>query len=67
MAKFHSIKTIASMLGLHVSTVWRYVQDGRLPAFKLGGFTWRVTDEALQHFINGSEYAPALEKGAAAK
>jgi excisionase family DNA binding protein len=56
MTKFHSIRAISSQLGLSVSTVWRYIQDGRLPAFKIGGYTWRVSDDALQHFINGSEY-----------
>jgi excisionase family DNA binding protein len=57
MTTFHSIKAVAKRLNLHDSTVWRYVQDGRLPAHKIGGFTWRITDEALQEFIKNSEYA----------
>jgi excisionase family DNA binding protein len=57
MKKFYSIKEVSSLLGLHVTTIWRYVQDGRLPAHKIGGFTWRITDEALQQFIKNSEYA----------
>ena len=61
--KFHSIKSIASQLGLSVPTIWRYIQDGRLPAFKIGGFTWRVSDEALQRFIADSQYS----EGAATK
>ncbi|NCB40857.1 MAG: DNA-binding protein [Erysipelotrichia bacterium] len=62
MEKFHSIKDIASLLGLHVSTVWRYVQDGRLPAFKIGGFTYRITDKALQRFIADSQYVEVAAK-----
>lgn len=61
--KFHRISAIASQLGLSVSTVWRYVQDGRLPAFKIGGYTWRVSDEALQRFIADSQHI----EGAATK
>lgn len=61
--KFHSIKGIALQLGLSVSTVWRYVQDGRLPGHKIGGFTWRVSDEALQRFIADSQHI----EGASAK
>jgi excisionase family DNA binding protein len=63
MEKFHSIKEVSALLGLHVSTVWRYIQDGRLHAHKLGGFTYRISDEALQNFINGAEFSALTEKG----
>ncbi|NCB40432.1 MAG: DNA-binding protein, partial [Erysipelotrichia bacterium] len=42
--------------GLSIPTIWRYVQAGIIPAYKMGGMTWRVSEEALQHFLTGSEF-----------
>lgn len=63
MSKYHKISQVASQLNLSVPTVWRYVRDGILPAFKMGGITWRITDEALQQFLANSRYTD----GAAAR
>lgn len=61
--KFHTISGIAKMLNLSVTTVWKYVQSGRLSAHKIGGTCWRIPDEALQKFLNDSQYV----EGAATK
>jgi len=67
LSKYHKISQVASQLNLSVPTVWRYVRDGILPAFKMGGITWRITDEALQQFINGSEYSPEIRGSSVAE
>lgn len=67
MQQFHSIKDVATRLNLSVQTVWRYVQDGRLPAFKFGGSSYRISDEALQYFINAGKIAESVRGHTAAE
>lgn len=60
-SKFHSLKTVSERTGLSIPTIWRYVQAGIIPAYKMGGMTWRVSEEALQQFIEHSEYTAASQ------
>lgn len=45
---FLSIRDVAALLGISVSSVWRHAKDGTLPApYKIGGSTRFRRDELL--------------------
>ena len=46
------VKDVAELLGVHYNTVKKMVQDGRLPAVKVGR-AWRVRREAVQAMLEG--------------
>ena len=45
-----TIKEVAEVLRVAPLTVWRYIDSGRLPAYKLGQ-AWRVKPSELEEFI----------------
>jgi len=47
-----TLREIANLTGVHYNTVWRWIDKGWLPAFKLGG-RWRVEEVILEEFIIG--------------
>jgi excisionase family DNA binding protein len=49
--KLLNIKEVAEYLGVHVSTVYRHVQKGSIPAFKLGS-DWRFTKKHIDKWID---------------
>ena len=54
MAKEELLTTtqVATELKLHINTVWKRIQTGRLRAFKLGGDgQWRIRRADLDAFI----------------
>lgn len=50
---YFTVDQVAEKLGVHTKTIRRYIYSGKLSAQKIGG-QWRVTEEALTHYIEGS-------------
>ena len=48
--KIYTIPEICEILGVKPRTVYKYIREDKLNAFKVGNH-WRVTDEALQDFL----------------
>lgn len=46
-----NIKEVAEYLGIHTSTVYKYAQKGKIPAFKIGS-DWRFTKKSLDKWID---------------
>ena len=46
-----NIKEIAEYLGVHASTVYKYAQQGRIPAFKIGS-DWPFTKKHIDAWID---------------
>lgn len=60
MNRIFSTKQVAEILGVHLSTVWKFLASGKLKGHKLGGNDkskrhWRIWEQDLQAFINGAE------------
>ncbi|MBY6413744.1 helix-turn-helix domain-containing protein [Rhodococcus sp. BP-252] len=53
---FYTAEQVAELLGLHVRTVRNYIQDGRLPAVRIGK-QYRITPAGLASLTGGD--APA--------
>lgn len=47
----YTLKEVQEILGVTQRTLYRWIDAGSLKAFKAGR-TWRVSEEALQEFIN---------------
>jgi excisionase family DNA binding protein len=60
----YSIEQVAELLNLHVKTVRRYVQDGRLKAKRIGK-QYRITRPDLEAFAGAAEHS--LERPAVAR
>lgn len=54
------VDQVAQMLHLHAMTVYRLVNLGKLPGFKVGG-RWRFHREALDHWMVDREQVARLE------
>lgn len=48
--QIYTIPEICEILGVKPRTVYKYIREDKLNAFKVGNH-WRVTDEALQNFL----------------
>ena len=53
MGKIYTLKELEALLKVTNRTLLRYIESGRLEAFKVGG-RWRVTEEALEKFLTAS-------------
>ena len=51
---FYSLKEVASLIGLHPSTVWRMSRDGAFKTYAIGKKRM-VKREDLQEFIERNE------------
>jgi len=49
--KVLNIKEVAKYLGVHASTVYKYAQQGRIPAFKIGS-DWRFSKKHIDDWID---------------
>ncbi|MBU4312463.1 MAG: helix-turn-helix domain-containing protein [Candidatus Omnitrophica bacterium] len=49
-----TVKDVASYLDVHPMTIYKYVKDGRIPAFKIGD-SWRIRKDSMQRWIKESE------------
>ncbi len=48
--KVMNIKEVAGYLGVHTSTIYKYAQQGIIPAFKIGS-DWRFSAEHIDQWI----------------
>ena len=46
-----NIKEVADYLGIHASTVYKYAQQGKIPAFKIGS-DWRFSKKHIDKWID---------------
>jgi len=51
MTTYYTPIEVANILKLNLNTVWRYIKEGKLPAFKVGR-CYRISEEQLQEFMN---------------
>ncbi|MBU1006148.1 MAG: helix-turn-helix domain-containing protein [Candidatus Omnitrophica bacterium] len=49
-----TVKDVAEYLDVHPMTIYKYVRDGRIPAFKIGD-SWRVRRDSIQKWITDNE------------
>ena len=49
-----TVEDVAKRFGINVTTVYRLVQQGRLPAFKIGN-QWRVSETRLEEWVADRE------------
>ena len=52
-----TIREAAAYLRVHDMTVYRWIREGRIPAFKIGTWLWRINRETLDNTfsIRGAE------------
>jgi len=53
MENYLRIEDVAERLNLSYKTVFRYIQDGKLKATKIGH--WRIAEKDLAEFIKNSD------------
>ena len=46
-----TIKEVADYLGVHTSTIYKYAQQGNIPAFKIGS-DWRFSKKYIDKWID---------------
>ena len=49
-AEFYTAEDVAALLKLPLSTVYKLVQDSKLPGFKIGKH-WRFRRESIQQWV----------------
>lgn len=52
--KVYTLDEVADILKVTKRTLYSYIKAGTLPAVKMGKY-WRVSQENLQAFVNGTE------------
>jgi PAS domain S-box-containing protein/excisionase family DNA binding protein len=61
---YYSISQAAALLGVSRVSVWRWIQAGRLPVWRLGHRTTRIKRVDLERFLGQSGAASARARGA---
>lgn len=56
--KVYTLDEVADILKVTKRTLYNYVKEGKLQAFKMGKY-WRITDDKLQAFL--STGSPVLD------
>ena len=51
-----TVEDVAKRFGVNVTTVYRLVQHGKLPAFKIGN-QWRFSETRLEEWVADRERA----------
>lgn len=49
--KIYTIDEVCSMLNVTRRTMYNYIKDGKIQAFKMGKY-WRITNESLYEFTH---------------
>jgi excisionase family DNA binding protein len=57
-SKIMNIKEVAEYLGVHSTTIYKYAQQGRIPAFKIGS-DWRFTKKHIDEWIEERTTKPS--------
>lgn len=47
-----TIRETAAYLRVHEMTVYRWIREGRIPAFKIGTWLWRINRETLDRMFS---------------
>jgi len=50
-----TVRDVAEYLDVHPMTIYKYVRDGRIPAFKIGD-SWRIRKDSIQKWIREKEH-----------
>ena len=58
MEQLLTVREAAGYLRVSQATMWRWCQEGRVPAFKIG-HEWRVVTPALQRLVEAAGAADA--------
>ena len=53
-SNYLTVEEVAKRFGVNVTTVYRLVQRGRLPAFKIGN-QWRFSEARLEEWVADRE------------
>ena len=53
--QYYTIKEVAEMLKVAYLTVYRWVKDGKIEAYKLGK-EYRIKKTDIEKFVEGSKY-----------
>lgn len=61
--QFYTLKEVSEMLKVSMTTIYRYVESGKLGAVKIGN-SYRVTDEDLRKFIDDCRVATDAKRAA---
>lgn len=61
--QFYTLQEISELLRVSMTTIYRYVESGKLGAVKIGN-SYRVTDEDLRKFIDDCRVATDAERAA---
>jgi excisionase family DNA binding protein len=64
MEQLLTVAEAAAYLRVSQATLWRWCQEGRVPAFKIG-HEWRVVNPALQRLVEAAVPADAPRDGSA--
>ena len=49
-----TIKDVADFLDVHPMTIYKYVKEGKIPAFKVGT-NWRIRRNSIRRWIDANE------------
>lgn len=60
MEEILTVQEVANYLRLSRTTVWRWCNQGKLPAFRLGR-SWRIHRTDLDYFVRQGQEMLALE------
>ena len=55
-----TVKEIAEFLDVHPMTIYKYVQDGKIPAFKIGA-NWRIRRGSIKKWMEENEHKNHME------
>lgn len=51
--KLYTIDEVAEYLRVTRRTIYRYIEQGKLPAYKVGD-SWRFSDEAIAEYLKNN-------------
>lgn len=49
-----TVKDIADYLDVHPMTIYKYVREGKIPAFKIGT-SWRIRKDSIKKWMEQNE------------
>lgn len=58
----YSVKEVADMLDVSTKTIYRMLEDQRLPGFKVGRI-WRIPEPVIQKLLEGKQILDQATEG----